>query len=210
MNTHTLHFTAKAQLLCLLLLLCVYRAFAGVPGPCRHSVTQDHLLSLNRLIDNQLDHGCFIIYPFTERLNLSKTCYIKAALPLTLELLNSHFHYVRNSDNRRYVNTLEKVIFHLYSQRCIPSIDEEVEDSPVRFTRMMETSPKEALRKVRSILQMYLKLMTVNNGYVKWNCREEYAAEEEAETTPATGTAVTERIRVSEKKGDLCSGNAHC
>lgn len=59
----------------------------------------------------------------------SKICFIKAAFPQVLELLNLHFHYVRNSDNRRYVNTLEKVIYHLYSQGCIPEINEEVEVS---------------------------------------------------------------------------------
>ncbi|XP_040014409.1 uncharacterized protein LOC120806932 isoform X3 [Xiphias gladius] len=106
MNTHKLELIAKAQHLCLLLLLCLHLALGGVPGPCRHSVTQDHLLSLNRL---------------------SNVCYIKASLPQILELLRTHFNYVRNSDNRRYVNTLETVIYHLYSQGCVPEISEEFE-----------------------------------------------------------------------------------
>ncbi|XP_040014410.1 uncharacterized protein LOC120806932 isoform X4 [Xiphias gladius] len=86
-----------------------------------------HKLELIAKIDNQLDHGCFIIYPFTEHLNLSNVCYIKASLPQILELLRTHFNYVRNSDNRRYVNTLETVIYHLYSQGCVPEISEEFE-----------------------------------------------------------------------------------
>ncbi|XP_070758839.1 macrophage colony-stimulating factor 1a [Enoplosus armatus] len=182
----------RAQHLCLLLLLCLRQAFGGVPGPCRHSVTQDHLLSLNRLIDNQLDHGCFIIHPFTERLHLSKVCYIKAAFPQILELLSTHFHFVRNSDNRRYVNTLKKVIYHLYSHGCVPEINEEFEDNPVRFIRMVESSPKQALKKARGVIQMYVSLMTESTGPVDWDCQAEYAAEEDSESTTAADTNTTD------------------
>lgn len=59
----------------------------------------------------------------------SNVCYIKASLPQILELLRTHFNYVRNSDNRRYVNTLETVIYHLYTQGCVPEISEEFEVS---------------------------------------------------------------------------------
>ncbi|XP_040014412.1 uncharacterized protein LOC120806932 isoform X5 [Xiphias gladius] len=201
MNTHKLELIAKAQHLCLLLLLCLHLALGGVPGPCRHSVTQDHLLSLNRLIDNQLDHGCFIIYPFTEHLNLSNVCYIKASLPQILELLRTHFNYVRNSDNRRYVNTLETVIYHLYSQGCVPEISEEFEDSPVRFIRIVESSPKEALRRARGVIQMYLSLMTESISPVDWDCHAEYAAEEDSESTTVADTSTP---------GATVSGHRHC
>ncbi|KAM9859982.1 macrophage colony-stimulating factor 1-like [Aulostomus maculatus] len=193
-------FIKTAQHLCIFL-LCMRLALGGVPGPCRHSVTQDHLLSLNRLIDNQLDHGCFIIYPFTEHLNLSTVCYIKAAIPQVLELLTTHFHYVRNSDNRRYVNTLEKAIYHLYSQGCIPEINEEIEDNPMRFMKMVESSPKEALKKARQVIQMYMSLMTVSTGPVDWNCEAEYAAEEDSESTTAADPSTT---------GEPGSGQTHC
>ncbi|KAG7229538.1 hypothetical protein INR49_031962 [Caranx melampygus] len=173
MNTHTqIELLAKAQHLCLLLLLCLCLPLGGVPGPCRYSVTRDHVLSLNRLIDNQLDHSCLIIYPFTDHHNLSQVCYIKAAFPQILELLRTHFHYVRNSDNRRYVSSWEK-------------------DSPVRFTRMIESSPKEALKRVRGVIQMYLSLMTKSGGPVDWDCQAEYAAEEEPESTAAADTSTT-------------------
>ncbi|XP_037638138.1 macrophage colony-stimulating factor 1a isoform X1 [Sebastes umbrosus] len=178
-----------AQHLCLLLLLCLCLALGGVPGPCRHSITQDHLLNLNRLIDNQLDHGCIIIYPFIEHLDLSKVCYIKAAFPQILELLSMHFHYARNSDNRRYVNILEKVIYNLYSQGCIPEVNEEFEDSPVRFISMVESSPKEALEKARGVIQMYMSLMTESTGPVDWDCQAEYAAEEDSESTTVADTS---------------------
>ncbi|XP_040890478.1 macrophage colony-stimulating factor 1a [Toxotes jaculatrix] len=189
MNTHELELITKAQHLRLLLLLCLRLALGGIPGPCRHSVTQDHLLSLNRLIDNQLDHGCLITYPFTEHLNLSEVCYIKAAFPQILELLRTHFHYVRNSDNRRYVNTLEKVIYHLYSQGCVPEINEEFEDSPVRFMTIVESSPKEALKKARGVVEMYLSLITESTGPVDWDCHAEYAAEEDSGSTSAADTS---------------------
>uniref|UniRef100_UPI0037E93F01 macrophage colony-stimulating factor 1a n=1 Tax=Semicossyphus pulcher TaxID=241346 RepID=UPI0037E93F01 len=185
MNTHRRELTAKAQYLCFWL-LCFRPVLAVVPGPCRHSVTLDHLLSLNRLIDNQLDHGCFIIYPFTECLNLSKVCCIKAAVPQILELLSTKFHYVRSSDNRRYVNTLETLIYHLYSQGCIPAINEELEESPVRFMRTEKSSPKEALKKARAVLQMFMSLMTESSSPVDWDCQAQYAAEEDPMSTPGT------------------------
>nr|XP_057911672.1 uncharacterized protein LOC131106527 isoform X2 [Doryrhamphus excisus] len=192
MNTYALDYITKAQYLCLFVILCFHLALGGVPGPCRHSVTQEHLRSLNRLIDNQLDHGCFIIYPFAEHLNLSQICYIKAALPQVLELLRTHFHYIRNSDNRRYVNTLEKAIYHLYSQGCISEINEEFEDRPSRLIRMAESSPKEALKKARHVIQTYMTLMTVSTRPVDWNCQAEYsAAEDHLSPTPVAVTSTT-------------------
>ncbi|XP_057702442.1 macrophage colony-stimulating factor 1a [Corythoichthys intestinalis] len=188
MNTYALDFVNKAWHLCLLLILCFHLALGGVPGPCRHSITQQHLRSLNRLIDNQLDHGCFIIYQFTEHLNLSKVCYVKAAIPQVLELLRTQFHYARNSDNRRYINTLEKAIYYLYSQGCISEINEEIEDSPSRLIKMVETSPKEALKKVHHVFQMYMKLMTLSANPVDWNCQSEYAAGGYLNTTQMTST----------------------
>ncbi|XP_061731577.1 macrophage colony-stimulating factor 1a isoform X1 [Nerophis ophidion] len=192
MNPHALDFATKAQCLCLFLILCFHVAQAGVPGPCRHSVTQDHLHSLNRLIDNQLDHGCFIIYPFVEHLNLSNICYIKAALPHVLELLRTHFRYIRNSDNRKYVNTLEKNIHHLYSQGCVSEINEEVEDSPSRLIKMEESSPKEALKKARGVLQMYMTLMKVSPRPVDWRCQEEFSALDGSTPSPDAVTTSTD------------------
>ncbi|KAI3370542.1 hypothetical protein L3Q82_025299, partial [Scortum barcoo] len=122
----------------------------------------------------------------------SKVCYVKAAFPQVLELLNTHFNYVRNSDNRRYVSTLKKVIYHLYSQGCVPEINEEFEDSPVTFIRMVESSPKDALKKARSVIQMYMSLMTESRGPVNWDCQNQYAAEE---STTANDTSTTDTNR---------------
>lgn len=179
MNTHKL----KARHHCFLLLLCLNLAWSGVPGPCRHSMTKDHLLNLNRLIDNQLENGCRISFLFTEHKSLSKVCYIKAVFPHILELLNTHFQYGKRSDNRRYVNTLKKIIYDIYSQRCIPEINEEIEDNPVKFVRLQHTSPKEALRKAKGAFQMYMTLLKENNRPVDWNCEDEYAEDYPESTT---------------------------
>ncbi|XP_054640341.1 uncharacterized protein LOC129186275 [Dunckerocampus dactyliophorus] len=192
----------KARYLCLFLILCFHLALGGVPGPCRHSVTQEHLRSLNRLIDNQLDRGCFIIYPFTEHMNLSQICYIKAALPHVLELLRTHFRYIGNSDNRRYVNTLEKAIYHLYSQGCVSEINEEIEDRPSRLIRMTKSSPKEALKKARHVIQTYMSLMTVSTRPVDWNCQAEYSAAED-NLTPAP-------VAVTSSTGEPDGGHTEC
>ncbi|XP_052329724.1 macrophage colony-stimulating factor 1a isoform X2 [Oncorhynchus keta] len=175
MNTHKPAHKAKARHLCFVVLLCFPLAWAGVPGPCRHSVTKGHLLNLNRLIDNQLENGCSITYVFTELQSLSEVCYVKAALPQILELLNTNFNYVMKSDNGRYVKSLKKVIYNFYSHNCIPEINEEIEDNPVKFVRLHSTSPREALRKARGVIEMYRTLMTKSNGPVDWNCEEEYA-----------------------------------
>ncbi|XP_064824014.1 uncharacterized protein LOC135541629 [Oncorhynchus masou masou] len=175
MNTHKPAHKAKARHLCFVVLLCFPLAWAGVPGPCQHSVTKGHLLNLNRLIDNQLENGCSITYVFTELQSLSEVCYVKAAFPQILELLNTNFNYVMKSDNGRYVKSLKKVIYNLYSHNCIPEINEEIEDNPVKFVRVHSTSPREALRKARGVIEMYMTLMTKSNGPVDWNCEEEYA-----------------------------------
>ncbi|XP_020341800.1 uncharacterized protein LOC109893129 isoform X2 [Oncorhynchus kisutch] len=183
MNTHKPAHKAKARHLCFLFLMCFPLAWGGVPGPCRHSVTKGHLLNLNCLIDNQLENGWSITYVFTERQSLSEVCYIKAAFPQILELLNTHFKYVRKSDNGRYVKLLKKVIYDLYSQNCIPEINEEIEDTPLKFVRMHSTSPREALTKARGVIEMYMTLMTKSNGPVDWNCEEEYAEDYQESTT---------------------------
>ncbi|XP_077386972.1 macrophage colony-stimulating factor 1-like isoform X2 [Festucalex cinctus] len=200
MNTHALDFITKACHLCLFPILCFHLVLSGVPGPCRHSVTQEHLWSLNRLIDNQLDHGCFIIYQFTERLNLSQVCYVKAALPQVLELLRTQFHYSRNSDNRRYVNTLEKALYHVYSQGCISEINEEIEDSPSRLIKMVESSPKEALKKAQHVIQMYMRLMTISTRPVDWNCQSEYSGVDYLNATQVAVTSTTGETDGSHKQ----------
>lgn len=57
----------------------------------------------------------------------SVVCYVKAAFPHILELLNTQFSYAKDSDNYRYTNSLKNLIYNIYSQRCIPPINEEIE-----------------------------------------------------------------------------------
>nr|XP_055040589.1 macrophage colony-stimulating factor 1a [Misgurnus anguillicaudatus] len=171
MNTHITAHKAKVRHQWFVLILCFYLVYAGVPGPCKHSVTQGHLLNLRRLIKNQLQNGCSITYSFTERQNLSVVCYVKAAFPHILELLNTQFRYAKDSDNYRYTNSLKNVIYNIYSQGCIPLINEELENSPVK-TQM--TSAKAALEKAEEVIHMYVDLMTKSDKPVDWNCEEEY------------------------------------
>ncbi|XP_023812022.1 uncharacterized protein LOC101168287 isoform X4 [Oryzias latipes] len=87
------HSKAKLQVKCLymLIFLSFPLVMAEVPGPCRHSITREHLLTVKQLMDNQLSSGCSITYTFTERRSLSKCCFVKAALPWILELLTTNF-----------------------------------------------------------------------------------------------------------------------
>uniref|UniRef100_A0A3Q3ESW4 Uncharacterized protein n=1 Tax=Labrus bergylta TaxID=56723 RepID=A0A3Q3ESW4_9LABR len=156
------------QQLCFWLFLLLPPALAGVPGPCRHSLR-------GRAVFNDA------LFFFQ-----SKVCCVKAAFPHILDLLSSHFHYAQSSDNRRYVSTLETVIFHLYSQGCVPEINEEYEDSPVRFLRIEQSSPKEALKKVRSVIRMYMSLINENSDPLDWDCKDQYAAEDDPQSTPGT------------------------
>ncbi|KAL0978106.1 hypothetical protein UPYG_G00165970 [Umbra pygmaea] len=192
MNTHKPAHKAKARHLCFVLLLYVPLVWGGVPGPCRYSVTKSHLVSLNRLIYNQLENGCPITYVFTQRQSLGEVCYIKAAFPQILELLNTQFKYDRKSDNERYVKALKKVIYDLYSQKCILGINEEIEDNPVKFVRMHNTSPREALMKALGVMEMYMTLINKSNGPIDWNCEEEYA-EDYPEFTTAIPTPITDK-----------------
>lgn len=171
MNTHITAHKAKVRHQWVVLILCFYLVYAGVPGPCKHSVTQGHLLNLRCLIKNQLQNGCSITYAFTERQNLSVVCYVKAAFPHILELLNTQFRYAKDSDNYRYTNSLKNVIYNIYSQGCIPLINEELENSPVK-THM--TLAKAALEKAEEVIRMYVDLMTKSDKPVDWNCEEEY------------------------------------
>uniref|UniRef100_A0A672RS94 Colony stimulating factor 1a (macrophage) n=1 Tax=Sinocyclocheilus grahami TaxID=75366 RepID=A0A672RS94_SINGR len=176
--------------LCIFLILCFHLVYAGVPGPCKHSVTQDHLLNLRRLIKNQLQNGCSITYTFTERQNLSVVCYVKAAFPHILELLNTQFRYAKDSDNYRYTNSLKNLIYNIYSQRCIPPINEEIEDSPMKFLRTHMTLPRGALEKAEEVIRMYMGLMTQSDKPVDWNCEEEYTEDfPESTTEPLSQTA---------------------
>ncbi|XP_077060415.1 macrophage colony-stimulating factor 1a isoform X1 [Siphateles boraxobius] len=174
MNTHITAHKAKVRHQCLFLILCFHLVCAGVPGPCKHSVTRDHLLNIKRLIKNQLQNGCSLTYAFIERQNLSVVCYVKAAFPHILELLSTQFRYAKDSDNYRYTNSLKNLIYNIYSQRCIPPINEEMEDSPTKFIRMHMTLPREALEKAEEVIHMYMGLMTQSDKPVDWNCEEEF------------------------------------
>ncbi|XP_063072527.1 macrophage colony-stimulating factor 1a isoform X2 [Engraulis encrasicolus] len=149
----------------LLILTGFHLAKAPPPAPCKYSVSQSHLLTLTKLIQNQLLHGCSIKYAFMEQQHL------------ILDLLKTHFQYVSSSDNGRYVTELENVIFNIYTQKCIPEINEEREDNPDKFATHYDTSPQESLRKVHCVLSMYMKLMTEKREATDWNCEQEYAVD---------------------------------
>ncbi|KAL0186590.1 hypothetical protein M9458_018260, partial [Cirrhinus mrigala] len=57
----------------------------------------------------------------------SVVCYVKAALPRVLELFNVHFKYTRGSGSAQAVVSIQNLILNIYSQRCIPSLNEELE-----------------------------------------------------------------------------------
>ncbi|KAJ8360374.1 hypothetical protein SKAU_G00168990 [Synaphobranchus kaupii] len=178
--------------------MCFRLVLGDVPGPCRHSVTKEHLLNIKQLIENQSQNDCSIAYTFMERQSLSKVCYVKAAFPQILELLSTHFQYVESSDNYRYVFTLKTLVFNIYSQKCIPEINEEIEDNPVRFVKDYSSSLREALEKIREIIQLYMELMTENDKPVEWNCEEEYA-----EDYPESTTALAQNTGLSTQSSDL-------
>ncbi|XP_061112691.1 uncharacterized protein LOC133138178 isoform X2 [Conger conger] len=171
-----------------LVLLCLRLTVADVPGPCRYSMRRDHLATLSHLIDNQLKNGCSITYNFTERGNLSDACYIKAAFPQILELIDTHFRFSRSSDNGRYVEATRALIHSMYSQKCILLINEEIEDDPVKFSKTHRGSPREALDRVLKVFSLYLELMSSRNRPMDWSCADEYAEDEPQFTTALTHT----------------------
>ncbi|XP_056128906.1 macrophage colony-stimulating factor 1b isoform X2 [Lampris incognitus] len=164
----------QVKCLCVLMFLSFPLTMAEVPGPCRHSITREHLLTVRHLMDNQLRSGCSITYTFIERRGLSKCCFVKAALPWILELLTTHFRYTRGSVNDGYVQSLRALILNIYSQRCVPQINEEVEDKPENFEISLKESPSEALRKALEVLSVYWELVTTSDTPVDWSCQREY------------------------------------
>ncbi|XP_026222834.1 macrophage colony-stimulating factor 1b isoform X4 [Anabas testudineus] len=167
---------AKLQVkcLCVLMFLSFPLTMAEVPGPCRHSITREHLLTVRHLMDNQLRSGCSITYTFIERRSLSKCCFVKAALPWILELLTTHFKYKRGSVNDGYVQSLRALILNIYSQKCVPQINEEVEDKPESFEMLYRGSPSEALQRASEVLSVYWELVTTSDAPVDWRCQHEY------------------------------------
>ncbi|PWA31834.1 hypothetical protein CCH79_00006671, partial [Gambusia affinis] len=191
---------AKVKCLCVLMFLSFPLSMAEVPGPCRHSITREHLLIVRQLVgvkttsnrsdqislaeilpllflqmDNQLRSGCSITYTFIEQRTLSKCCFVKAALPWTLELLTTHFKYGRGSINDGFVQSLRALILNMYSQRCVPQINEEVEDKPESFEVVYRGSTLEALQRVSEVLSVYWELVTTSDSPVDWRCQQEYS-----------------------------------
>ncbi|KAM9856223.1 macrophage colony-stimulating factor 1b [Aulostomus maculatus] len=167
---------AKLQVkcLCVLMSLSFLLTMAEVPGPCRHSITREHLLTVRHLMDNQLKSGCSITYTFIEQRTLSKCCFVKAALPWILELLTTHFKYNRGSVNDGYVQSLRALILNIYSQKCVPQINEEVENKPESFEMLYRGSPTEALQRASEVLSVYWELVTMSDTPVDWRCQHEY------------------------------------
>ncbi|TNM86936.1 hypothetical protein fugu_007166 [Takifugu bimaculatus] len=167
---------AKLQVkcLCVLMFLSFPLITTEIPGPCRHSITKEHLLTVRHLMDNQLRSGCSITYTFIERQSLSKCCFVKAALPWILELLTTHFKYTRGSVNDGYVQSLRALILNIYSQKCVPQINEEIEDKPESFEMLYSGSPLEALQGVSEVLSLYWELVTMSKVPLDWRCQQEY------------------------------------
>ncbi|XP_063065221.1 macrophage colony-stimulating factor 1b [Engraulis encrasicolus] len=182
---------AKVKSVCILVLMCVPLAMGGIRGPCRNSLTKEHLLHVKNLINNQLQSGCYITYTFIERRSLGKVCYVKAALPWTLELLSTHFHYVSSSENGKNARTLKALILNLYSQHCVPAIN-EVEEDPVAFEHVYYGPPKEALLKIQEVLSLYLEIITQSTSVVDWRCEAEYAQYEPSPSSTSIPTSTDE------------------
>ncbi|KAF4109750.1 macrophage colony-stimulating factor 1b isoform X1 [Onychostoma macrolepis] len=192
-NPTPFHFyRTKGKNVCVLMLLCVPLSMMDIPGPCKHAITMDHLLQLKQLISNQLRTGCSITYTFIERKHLSVVCYVKAALPRVLELFNVHFKYVRGTGSAQAVVSIQNLILNIYSQRCIPSLDEQLEEDPVAFEREYNESPVQALQRVEEVLSLYLHLITTTNTPVNWTCEQEYSS-----NLPPTVTQLTTSTEVA-------------
>uniref|UniRef100_A0A3P8X338 Colony stimulating factor 1b (macrophage) n=1 Tax=Cynoglossus semilaevis TaxID=244447 RepID=A0A3P8X338_CYNSE len=168
------HSEAKVKYLFVLMFLSVPVTMAEGPGPCRHSITREHLLTVRNLMDNQLRSGCSITYTFIERRSLSKCCFVKAALPWILELLSTHFRYNRRSVNYGYVQSIRALVLNIYSQKCVPQINEEVEDKPESFETLYRGSPAEALQRAAEVLSVYWELVSTSSAPVDWRCQHEY------------------------------------
>ncbi|XP_051760351.1 macrophage colony-stimulating factor 1b isoform X2 [Ctenopharyngodon idella] len=173
------------------MLLCVPLSMMDIPGPCKHAITMDHLLQLKQLISNQLRTGCSITYTFIERKHLSMVCYVKATLPRVLELFNVHFKYMRGSGSAQAVVSIQNLILNIYSQHCIPSLNEELEEDPVAFERQYNETPVQALQRVEEVLSLYLHLITSTNTSVNWTCEQEYSSNVSPTVTPLTTSTET-------------------
>lgn len=185
-STPLLFYKTKVKNVCVLMLLCVPLSMMDIPGPCKHAITMDHLLQIKQLINNQLRTGCSITYTFIERRHLSVVCYVKAALPRVLELVNIHFRYVRGSGSAQSVVSLQNLILNIYSQHCVPSLNEELEEDPVAFETQYKESPVQALQRVEEVLSLYLHLITSINTPVNWTCEQEYSSSEPPTVTQLT------------------------
>ncbi|XP_048067349.1 macrophage colony-stimulating factor 1b isoform X2 [Megalobrama amblycephala] len=184
-NPTPLHFyKTKGKNVCVLMLLCIPLSMMDIPGPCKHAITMDHLLQLKQLISNQLRTGCSITYTFIERKHLSMVCYVKATLPRVLELFNVHFKYMRGSGSAQAVVSIQNLILNIYSQHCIPSLNEELEEDPVAFEKQYNETPVQALQRVEEVLSLYLHLISSTNTSVNWTCEQEYSSNVTPTMTP--------------------------
>uniref|UniRef100_A0A4W4DXK8 Colony stimulating factor 1b (macrophage) n=1 Tax=Electrophorus electricus TaxID=8005 RepID=A0A4W4DXK8_ELEEL len=151
-------FSILSRHLCILILLYIPLSMMEIPGPCRHSITKDHLLQMKSLI------------------HLSLVCYVKAALPRVLELLSKRFHYAQGSEAALSTLTLQNLILNIYSQHCVPALNEELEEDPVAFERQFTDSPMRALQRAKEVLDLYLELITHTHTVVDWACEAEYSS----------------------------------
>ncbi|XP_041092031.1 uncharacterized protein LOC121304734 isoform X2 [Polyodon spathula] len=182
---------AKARQLCFLVLLCFHLASGDVPGPCKHSVTNDHIQIVNTLIVNQLENGCSIEYKFIDQGSLSKTCYVKAAFPKVLDVLTKHFNYHKSSVNFKYVDELKTLVKNIYRTKCILEVNVSMEDDPEKFVKAYAGSPAAVLGHIRKVMSFYMELLTENSRPINWSCADQYAqdvAELTTEGTLPTGT----------------------
>ncbi|XP_058860849.1 macrophage colony-stimulating factor 1b isoform X4 [Acipenser ruthenus] len=185
-------YKAKARQLCFLVLLCFHLASGDGSGSCRHSVTKDHIQTVNTLIVNQLENGFSIDYTFIDQGSLSKTCYVKAAFPKVLDVLTKHFNYHKSSVNFKYVDQLKTLVKNIYRTKCIPEVNVSVEDDPEKFVKTYAGSPQAVLDHIGKVMSFYMELLTQNRP-INWNCVDQYAqdvAEPTTEGALSTGTTV--------------------
>ncbi|XP_046896438.1 macrophage colony-stimulating factor 1b isoform X4 [Hypomesus transpacificus] len=119
----------KVKCLSVIIFLSFSLAMGEIPGPCRHSITKEHMLTLKHLIDNQLRSGCWITYTFIDQKTLDDPVSFEVtfrespsvALARVQEILSVYWELVTTSNTpvdwdcqREYAESSE-LATHLYT-----------------------------------------------------------------------------------------------
>ncbi|XP_055259743.1 macrophage colony-stimulating factor 1 isoform X2 [Moschus berezovskii] len=158
----------------LLLLACLLvsnGATEEVSENCSHMIGNGHLLSLQQLIDSQMETSCQISFEFVDQEQLDDpVCYLKKAFLLVQDIMEDTMRFKDNTPNAKAIVQLQELSLRL--RGCF-TMDYDEQDKAC--VRTFHETPLQLLEKIKNVFNETKNLLKKDWNVFSKNCNNSFA-----------------------------------